>query len=59
MTHGDLFFKMMFGKENDMNQSVRKPFALNKREAKVIAMRFGLEGNVQHTLEEVGQQLVV
>ena len=42
-----------------MNQSVRKPFTLNKREAKVIAMRFGLEGNVQHTLEEVGQQLGV
>jgi len=30
-----------------------------KREAAVIAMRFGLEGNMQHTLEEVGKQLGV
>jgi RNA polymerase primary sigma factor len=30
---------------------------LNKREAMVIAIRFGLEGNVQYTLEEAGQQL--
>ena len=42
-----------------MNQSVRKPFALNKREAMVIAMRFGLAGNTEHTLEEIGQQLGV
>jgi RNA polymerase primary sigma factor len=32
---------------------------LSKREAMVIAMRFGLEGNMQHTLEEVGKQLGV
>ena len=42
-----------------MNQSVRKPFTLNKREAMVIAMRFGLAGNTDHTLEEVGKQLGV
>jgi len=47
----------MLGEENNMCQSVKKPFALSKREAMVIAMRFGLEGNVQHTLEEAGQQL--
>jgi len=42
-----------------MSQGVTKPFALNKREAMVIAMRFGLEGNTDHTLEEVGKQLGV
>jgi len=33
--------------------------ALTRREAMVIAMRFGLKGNTQHTLEEIGQQLGV
>jgi len=32
---------------------------LNQREAMVIAMRFGLAGNTDHTLEEVGKQLGV
>ena len=32
------------------------PFTLTKREAMVIAMRFGLAGHRDHTLEEVGQQ---
>jgi len=32
---------------------------LNHRECVVIALRFGLEGNMQHTLEEVGKQLGV
>ena len=40
-------------------KTAKKPFALNRREAMVIAMRFGLEGNMQHTLEEVGKQLGV
>jgi len=35
------------------------PFALTKREAMVIAMRFGLAGHRDHTLEEVGQQFSV
>jgi len=34
-------------------------FKLSKREAKVIAMRFGLAGNTSHTLEEVGHQFGV
>jgi len=32
---------------------------LSQREAMVIAMRFGLAGNTDHTLEEVGKQLGV
>jgi len=32
---------------------------LTKREAMVIAMRFGFQGNTEHTLEEIGQQLGV
>jgi len=32
---------------------------LSEREAMVIAMRFGLAGNTDHTLEEVGKQLGV
>ena len=32
---------------------------LNQREAMVIAMRFGLAGNTEHTLEEIGKQLGV
>lgn len=32
---------------------------LTQRECVVIAMRFGLENNTQHTLEEIGQQLGV
>ncbi len=32
---------------------------LTKREAMVIAMRFGLNGHVEHTLEQVGRQLGV
>ena len=32
---------------------------LSRREAKVIAMRFGLMGNIDHTLEDIGQQLGV
>lgn len=40
-------------------KTAKKPFALNRREALVIAMRFGLEGNIQHTLEDIGQQLGV
>jgi len=34
-------------------------FALTKRETMVIAMRFGLAGNRDHTLEEVGKQFAV
>jgi len=33
--------------------------ALTKREAMVIAMRFGLAGHRDHTLEEVGKQFGV
>jgi len=32
---------------------------LSQREAMVIAMRFGLAGNTDHTLEDVGKQLGV
>jgi len=32
---------------------------LTKRETMVIAMRFGFQGNTEHTLEEIGQQLGV
>jgi len=32
---------------------------LTQREAKVIAMRFGLAGHTNHTLEEVGKQFGV
>jgi len=32
---------------------------LTHRECVVIAMRFGLKNNTQHTLEEVGKQLGV
>jgi len=32
---------------------------LSKREAMVIAMRFGLAGHTAHTLEEVGKQFGV
>jgi len=32
---------------------------LSQREAMVIAMRFGLDGNTDHTLEDVGKQLGV
>jgi len=32
---------------------------LTQREAKVIAMRFGLAGHTDHTLEEVGKQFGV
>jgi RNA polymerase primary sigma factor len=34
-------------------------FSLTARESKVIAMRFGLAGNVNHTLEEIGSQFGV
>jgi len=37
----------------------RNKSQLNQREAMVIAMRFGLMGNTDHTLEEIGQQLGV
>jgi RNA polymerase primary sigma factor len=40
-------------------QMKRSLFKLTPREAKVIAMRFGLAGNTDHTLEEVGKQLGV
>jgi len=33
--------------------------ALSKRESMVIAMRFGLAGHTEHTLEEVGKQFGV
>jgi len=33
--------------------------SLTTRESKVIAMRFGLAGNVNHTLEEIGNQFGV
>jgi len=41
-----------------------KPMVINRsqlsqREAMVIAMRFGLAGNTDHTLEDVGKQLAV
>ncbi len=39
---------------NPINRSQLSP-----REAKVIAMRFGLAGHTDHTLEEVGQQFGV
>jgi len=39
---------------NPINRSQLSP-----REAKVIAMRFGLAGHADHTLEEVGQQFGV
>jgi len=39
---------------NPINRSQLRP-----REAKVIAMRFGLAGHRDHTLEEVGQQFGV
>lgn len=32
---------------------------LSRREAMVIAMRFGLAGHDEHTLEEIGRQLGV
>jgi len=38
---------------------VSKRSQLSQREAMVIAMRFGLVGNTDHTLEEIGQQLGV
>jgi len=34
-------------------------FLLTPREAKVLAMRFGLAGHTDHTLEEVGKQFGV
>jgi len=42
--------------EKQMKNSL---FKLTTREAKVIAMRFGLAGNINHTLEEVGKQFGV
>lgn len=33
--------------------------SLTRREAKVICMRFGIDMNTDHTLEEVGKQFVV
>jgi len=37
----------------------KSQFTLTPRESKVIAMRFGLAGNTDHTLEAVGKQLGV
>jgi len=42
---------------NEQPSMMQKP--LTKRESMVIAMRFGFQGNTQHTLEEIGQQLGV
>jgi len=41
-----------------------KPMVINRsqlshRECVVLALRFGLNGNPQHTLEEIGKQLAV
>ena len=33
--------------------------SLNKREAEVIRLRFGISANTEHTLEEVGRRLGV
>jgi hypothetical protein len=34
-------------------------YLLNKREKRVLTMRFGLEDSVTHTLEQVGRELYV
>jgi len=39
--------------------TVIKRSELSQRESKVLAMRFGLAGHTDHTLEEVGKQFGV
>ncbi len=42
-----------------MNSNPINRSQLSTREAMVIAMRFGLAGHIDHTLEEVGKQFGV
>lgn len=45
---------------SSLNESVRKVLgSLTAREAKVLRMRFGIDMNTDHTLEEVGKQFDV
>jgi len=61
------FILAIFGRKTHESRLLRlwrdsmktTPFALTKREAMVIAMRFGLDGHRDHTLEEVGHQFGV
>lgn len=44
----------------DLREATREVLeTLNPREAKVLRMRFGIEMNTDHTLEEVGRQFDV
>jgi len=43
----------------NLSETVRDVLALTPREAKVLRMRFGIDMNTDHTLEEVGKQFDV
>lgn len=55
-------FEALVGSERsliDHDLTQRLLAGLNQREARIIEMRFGLNGNGEHTLEEVGEEFGV